>query len=241
MASTIHSADSSSRPTNPSTVRISGPRPARQRVVHGAGGRRDAVARIIGQVRAFGLAGVVIEQHQQVALVLHVAVQGGRSDTDRGGEPSDGHARAARHDPGGPRPCPARHRRPRPSDSAGAGSARPRPGRARLRGLPAGRAGESVGSLFSAPLSDPTLMAALRELPLGPHDRLPHPGSPAAGRIRNSPAAPPTTVLPQQQLRAGGIDSRLVLHAPATHFTILESTRPEARIFLAHVLPARES
>lgn len=107
--------------------------------------------------------------------------------------------------------------------------------------LQAAVAGESVGSLFSAPLSDPTLMAALCELPLGPHDRLPHPGSPAAGRIRHGPAAPPTTVLLQQQLRAGGIDSRLVLHAPATHFTILESTRPEARIFLAHVLPARES
>ncbi|MGW2660091.1 alpha/beta hydrolase [Nocardia tengchongensis] len=113
-----------------------------------------------------------------------------------------------------------------------------RSGRDCLSSLESAVAGRSVGELFSTSLPEPVI-AGLRDylsVPItgyrGPVVLL------QGGADTVQPV--PTTVLLHQQLQAAGTDNRLVLVAPATHFTILRSADPDAQTFLADVLPTGE-
>ncbi|NUS43698.1 MAG: hypothetical protein HOQ24_08440 [Mycobacteriaceae bacterium] len=113
-----------------------------------------------------------------------------------------------------------------------------RRGRDCVKSLESAVAGKPIGLLFSAPLSDPQLMAALRDylaVPTTGHRRPLLLLQGAADTVQPIP----TTVLLQQQLRHSGADSHLATHASASHFTILNSAAPEAQAFLARVLTVR--
>ncbi|TQM25457.1 secretory lipase [Nocardia bhagyanarayanae] len=106
-----------------------------------------------------------------------------------------------------------------------------------LGALEAAVAGQPVGLLFSAPLADPPLMAALRDylsVPTTGHHRPVLLLQGAADKVQPLP----TTVLLHQQLQRGGADSRLVLHPAADHFTLLPTAASDTQTFLAGVLPA---
>ncbi|WP_240771691.1 lipase family protein [Nocardia sp. CS682] len=98
--------------------------------------------------------------------------------------------------------------------------------------------GRPVGELFSKPLTDPAVTAALRD----------YMGAPTTGYHRpllllqggaDTVQPMPTTVLLQQQLQQGGVDSRLQFYPSATHFTLLPHARADVSAFLAEVLPSR--
>lgn len=108
-----------------------------------------------------------------------------------------------------------------------------------LASLEAAVTGKSVGELFTTSLPE-SVISALR-------DYLSVPPTGYRGPVvllqggSDTVQPVPTTVLLQQQLQSAGTDSRLVLHAPATHFTILKFADPEAQAFLARVLPLPRS
>ncbi|WP_433666342.1 lipase family protein [Nocardia sp. CA-136227] len=106
-----------------------------------------------------------------------------------------------------------------------------------LASLEAAVTGKSVGQLFTTALPD-SVISALR-------DYLSVPATGYRGPVvllqggSDTIQPVPTTVLLLQQLRSAGTDSQLVLHAPATHFTILKFADSEAQDFLNRVLPLR--
>ncbi|MFD7844407.1 hypothetical protein ACFV4K_15890 [Nocardia sp. NPDC059764] len=106
-----------------------------------------------------------------------------------------------------------------------------------LASLEAAVTGKSVGQLFTIALPD-SVISALR-------DYLSVPATGYRGPVvllqggSDTIQPVPTTVLLQQQLESAGTDSQLVLHAPATHFTILKFADSEAQDFLNRVLPLR--
>ncbi|MBP2193174.1 lipase family protein [Nocardia goodfellowii] len=107
-----------------------------------------------------------------------------------------------------------------------------------LESASAAVSGRPLGELFTRPLTDPALTAALRD----------YMGVPATGYRQpvlllqggaDTVQPAPTTMLLQQQLQQGGADSRLRFYPAATHFTLLPEARSDTTAFLAEVLPDR--
>ncbi len=104
--------------------------------------------------------------------------------------------------------------------------------------LEAAVAGAPVGSLFTAPLADSPVQAALHDywtVPTGGHRRPVLLLQGATDRIQPVP----TTVALQDQLQRSGADSRLALYPAADHFALLTVAAGDATAFLNAVLPAR--
>ncbi len=113
-----------------------------------------------------------------------------------------------------------------------------RAGRGCMSGLDAAIAGKPIGSLFSKPISDPAITAAIQD----------YLGVPTAGYHRpvallqgasDTLQPVPTTLLLQQQLQQSGVDSQLHLYPSATHFTVLSLAAADSAAFLERTLPAR--
>ncbi|MEU1551036.1 alpha/beta fold hydrolase [Nocardia sp. NPDC005745] len=98
-------------------------------------------------------------------------------------------------------------------------------------------AGRPFGQLFTKPLSDPALTAALRDYMAAPTTGYNRPLLILQGGADNVQPMP-TTILLQQQLHQSNLDSRLMLYPAANHFTLLPQARHDTTAFLAHILPS---
>jgi dienelactone hydrolase len=98
--------------------------------------------------------------------------------------------------------------------------------------------GRPFSQLFTKPLSDPALTAALREYMAAPTTGYDRPLLLLQGGA-DTVQPIPTTVLLQQQLEQSGTDSRLLVYPAADHFTLLPHARHDTAAFLAHMLPSR--
>ncbi|MFB8003691.1 lipase family protein [Nocardia sp. NPDC056000] len=99
-------------------------------------------------------------------------------------------------------------------------------------------AGQPIGEMFSRPLSDPAITAALIDYLAVPASDYHQPVLLLQG-ASDTLQPIPTTVALQQQLQQGGTDSRLQIYPSATHFTVLTQSAADTESFLATVLPTR--
>ncbi|MFB7718928.1 lipase family protein [Nocardia sp. NPDC056100] len=99
-------------------------------------------------------------------------------------------------------------------------------------------AGQPIGEMFSRPLSDPAITAALTDYLAVPATGYHQPVLLLQG-ASDTLQPIPTTLALQQQLQQGGTDSRLQIYPSATHFTVLTQSAADTESFLATVLPTR--
>lgn len=108
-----------------------------------------------------------------------------------------------------------------------------------LAGLDSAAVGKSLGSLFSRPLSDPAISAALRDYLAVPTTGYQRPVLLLQG-VSDTLQPIPTTLLLQQELQQAGVDSRLRVYPSATHFTVLKQADADTRSFVTAVLPGQD-
>ncbi|MFF2554163.1 alpha/beta fold hydrolase [Nocardia sp. NPDC058058] len=98
-------------------------------------------------------------------------------------------------------------------------------------------AGQPIGEMFSRPLSDPAITAALIDYLAVPASGYRQPVLILQGAADTLQPIPTTLAL-QQQLQQGGTDSRLRVYPSATHFTVLTQSATDTEEFVASVLPS---